>query len=353
MTSRPKSGSRVSLRDVARAVGVSHVAVSLALRDDPRVSAPRRREIRAAAEQLGYRPDPMLSSLAAYRAARRATTVRATVAWLNQWSDPRALRRLREFDAFFRGAAATAEQLGYRLEEFVLGPEISSERLEGILRARGVCGILIPPHQSGLALPGFGWHAYPVVRFGFSVAEPRAHAVANDQTNSARLAFERARALGYRRIGFVTSPRFDRNTGGNFRAGYLAAQDAARPATAALEPLHLAESTGDAEAKRLRAWLAAAAPDAVITTHPGLRRLLAQIGVRVPADLAVAATSVLDGYFDAGIDQNCTEIGSVGMRTLSGLVHQNERGIPAVCRRILIEGRWVDGTSLPPRTSAA
>jgi len=89
------SPARVSLRDVARAVGVSHMAVSLALRDDPRVSEARRREIRAKAEQLGYRPDPMLSSLAAYRNTRRSTTVRATVAWLNQWADPRALRRLR------------------------------------------------------------------------------------------------------------------------------------------------------------------------------------------------------------------------------------------------------------------
>lgn len=61
----------------------------------------------------------------------------------------------------------------------------------------------------------------------------------------------------------------------------------------------------------------AAAPDAVITTHPALRRLFAEIGVRVPDDLAVATTSVLDGDFDAGIDQNCAEIGSVAMRTLA------------------------------------
>jgi len=37
------------------------------------------------------------------------------------------------------------------------------------------------------------------------------------------------------------------------------------------------------------------------------------------------------------------------MATLAGLIHQNERGIPQYCRRILVEGRWVDGTSLPNR----
>ena len=353
MISAPKPGPRVTLRDVARAVGVSHMAVSLALRDDPRVSEARRHEIRARAEQLGYRPDPMLSSLAAYRNTRRASTVRATVAWLNQWADPQGLRRLREFDAYWRGAAATAEQLGYRLEEFVVGAEISPGRLETILDARGVRGLLIPPHRAGLRLPGFGWDPYAVVRFGYSMPEPRAHVVANDQTSSGRLAFEQVRAHGYRRIGFVTSERFDHNTSGNFRAGFLAGQDALRQPRRALAPFYLGEPVGADDARRLKSWLKSAAPDAVISTHPALRRLLAEIGVRVPDDLAVATTSVLDGNFDTGIDQNCAEIGSVAMRTLAGLIHQNERGIPRLYRRVLVEGRWVAGTSLPSRVNPA
>jgi hypothetical protein len=65
--------------------------------------------------------------------------------------------------------------------------------------------------------------------------------------------------------------------------------------------------------------------------------------------VAVCATSVFDGNFDSGVDQNSTEIGHVAMRALAGLIHQNERGIPLYCRRILVEPRWVDGTSLPDR----
>ena len=328
------------------------MAVSLALRDDPRVSEARRREIRAKAEQLGYRPDPMLSSLAAYRNRRRGATVRATVAWLNQWAEPQALRQLREFDAYWRGAAETAEQLGYRLEEFSAGAGITPERLETILAARGVRGLLVPPHPTGLMLPGFSWHAFAVVRFGYSMPEPGAHVVANDQMGSARVAFEQAHARGYRRIGFVTSRRFDRNTRGNFRAGFLAAQDTAQLARRALAPFYLDEPAGPEDARRLRAWLKTAAPEAVITTHPALRRLLGEIGVRVPADLAVATTSVLDGNFDAGIDQNCVEIGSVAMRTLASLIHQNELGIPRHFRRILVAGQWVDGATLPSKIKA-
>ncbi len=79
MASTPPQPARVSLRDVAKTVGVSHVTVSLALRGDTRVSATRRTEIRAAAEQLGYRPDPMLSSLASYRRNKSAVPISATV----------------------------------------------------------------------------------------------------------------------------------------------------------------------------------------------------------------------------------------------------------------------------------
>jgi hypothetical protein len=85
----------------------------------------------------------MLSSLASYRRNKSAVPISATVGWLNQWDDPKALRRLHEFDAYWHGATQAAVELGYRLEEFVVGPEISPERLHSILLARGVRGLLL------------------------------------------------------------------------------------------------------------------------------------------------------------------------------------------------------------------
>jgi hypothetical protein len=69
----------------------------------------------------------------------------------------------------------------------------------------------------------------------------------------------------------------------------------------------------------------------------------------VPRDLAVATTSLLDGNFPAGIDQNSQEIGAVALRTLAGRIPPKERGVPSVFRCILVEGRGVDGASLPVR----
>lgn len=348
MPERPdRSAARVSLRDVAAAVGVSHVTVSLALRGDPRISTERRTEVEVAAKRLGYRPDPMLSSLSAYRQGKRPAEIRSTVAWLNQWPDPRQLRQFHEFDAYWRGARDYAVKLGYRLDEFVIGRDISPARLQQILLARTVRGILIPPHNA-MSLPGFDWSDFSVVRFGTSVSEPRAHIVTSDQKNCAAMAFEQMWELGYRRIAYVSAHRFDLNTGGNFRAGYLSAQDKHLPLRRHLAPLVLSEEETVSDERALKRMLKQQRIDAILTSLPMLGTLLRRTGFKVPDAIAVATLSLLDGHFDAGVDQNSYEVGRVAMATLAGLIQQNERGVPSFCRRILVEGRWVNGSSLPP-----
>lgn len=96
----------------------------------------------------------------------------------------------------------------------------------------------------------------------------------------------------------------------------------------------------------LSAPVAAAAADRGFCSGKGKEQLGAA-GYRVPEDVGLASTSLADCNCDCGVDQNSVEIGAVAMRTLAGLVHQNERGIPKHCRRILVEGRWIDGPSLP------
>ena len=67
-------GERVTLRDIARRAGVSHMTVSRALRNEGSISAERRAEIMRIAREMGYEPDPFLSALVAYRSRKRVTT---------------------------------------------------------------------------------------------------------------------------------------------------------------------------------------------------------------------------------------------------------------------------------------
>lgn len=337
---------RPSLRDIARELGMSHVAVSLALRGSPRVSAARRNEVKAMAEKLGYRPDPMLASLVAYRQGKRPAEVRSCLGWINQWITPEDLRKHKEFDHYWTGACEAAEKLGYRLEEFRWPMGKSGKRLQTILQTRSVRGLLIPPHRNGMDLPDFDWSQFSLVRFGSSVESLRVHTITSDQSHCARLAYEKTRELGYARIGYVSDPTFERNTRGHFREGYLNAQEERSPRRRHVEILMLSTDVRR-QPKELLAWLKKQKPDAIITTSSGLHAVLNGLGIRVPEDIAVATTSVLDGRFDSGADQNSFEIGRVAVSTLASLILENERGIPTYQRRILVEGRWVAGSSMP------
>lgn len=347
------ASSHPSLRDIARLLNVSHVTVSLAMRNHPRISAERRAQIRAMAEKLGYRPDPMLASLVAYRNQKRVKPIAATLAWINRWPNPKELRRHREFDAYWEGAREAAAALGYRVEEFTIDAGMSTSRLNSILLARDVMGLLIPPHPAGTTWSDFGldWSRFAVVRFGFSVVDLRAHMIGNDQMRSSELAVRRMLQLGYRRIGYVSAFAPETSTDGNFRMGYLRGMETA--GRASLAPLLVADRLDASAVAQVKSWLKKEKPDAILTSVPELHGALRQLKIDVPKSVGLAATSVRDGgAIDAGIDQNPIEIGRVAAQTLVAEINRQERGMPEHCRRILVESKWVDGSSLPPRTTA-
>ncbi|MBS6381809.1 MAG: LacI family DNA-binding transcriptional regulator, partial [Streptococcus sp.] len=55
IVAQPKTGKTILMKDIANALGVSVSTVSLALRDDPRISISVQRRVQAEAKKLGYR----------------------------------------------------------------------------------------------------------------------------------------------------------------------------------------------------------------------------------------------------------------------------------------------------------
>ena len=345
--SKSPAQQRVSLRDIADELGISHVSVSLALRDSPRVSEKRKKEIREVAERLGYRPDPMLTALAAYRKQKGGVGIHSALAWINQWEDKDQLRRFKEFDAYWNGAKDAAQHLGFHLEEFRVNEDLTGKRLSDILKARCIRGILLPPHSKGIHLEGFDWDYFSIVRFGFSVKQSRVHLVGSDMVGNALLAYQKMLDNGYTRIGMVTEKHFDQNIRHNVNAGFLAAQNQHLLHSKQLPPLFFDVTKKDQHAKQLLKWIQRYKPDSILTSEPKLKDLLIELGYRIPEDIAVAGTSILDAPYDTGIDQNSYEIGRVAVSVLTGLIHENETGIPSTIRRTMIDGHWVQGKSLP------
>ncbi len=337
---------RVTLLDIARAVGVTSMTVSRALRNQPRIAEATRLAIIAKADELGYQPDPVLSALVHYRKSRaQTTTVRSAIAWLNHWPDPRQLRKFREFDLYWQGATRSAEKMGFHLEEFRTGGDLSPERLAQILAARNVQGILMAPGLMGEPwFERFPWDRFAVV--SLTRPDPRLpfHVVTPDQVQNAMLAFDKMRERGYRRIGLVSTAWQPRT----FGAGVLWRQ-LWEPVRNRLPVCLINDGKPVENLRALERWNAKHRPDAILTDAPDLPAMLEKLGVRAPRDLGLATLTVLDCPIDAGIYQNPEEIGRVGVLVLASLINDRDRGIPAINRKILIEGRWVDGSSLPMR----
>jgi LacI family transcriptional regulator len=97
------------------------------------------------------------------------------------------------------------------------------------------------------------------------------------------------------------------------------------------------------------AWLRKYRPEAILSDIPETRKYLGELGYRIPKDIGLAATSVLDGNADAGVEQNSEEIGKAAVETLLSLLNHNLVGVPQIVREVVITGTWVDGSSLPPR----
>jgi LacI family transcriptional regulator len=340
--------TRVSLRDIAAHLGVSHVTVSLALRDAPRVSVALRAKIKKAADEMGYRPDPMLQALAAYRGRKSKPAIHSALAWINAWPRAEDLRLHKEFDLYWKGASEGAAKLGYRLEEFRLDRQLTSQRLHRIFRARGIRGILLPPH--GSLQPDwqdFPWEDYSVARFGRSLKEPQAHLVTADQFTNTLLAVNKMRERGYQRIGLIAREISHDPRGPQFIGGFLSAREQFHDIQS-LPIFRFEEPVNRDRVARFRRWMDEEKPDALLSTVDH-RVLLHEAGYRVPDDIPVAVTSILDGGADSGMDQHPEEIGRVGFLLLNSLINDGQRGIPKIFRQTLVEGTWVDGTSLPDR----
>lgn len=339
---------RISIRDLAKILGVSHATVSLALRGSPRISKGMRERVCKEAEKLGYRPDPMLAALSQYRRDKLAHPITASIAWINGWSDPGELRSYREFDQYWLGATDAATKFGYRLEEFQMGKSCSPERLHQILSARGIRGILLPPQAPHPEWRGFPWEHYAVLRFGRSLKEPQCHVVTADQVANTVLAFEKIRERGYKRIGFVDNDLLTVKRGHQFQAGFLLAQ-VDLDESEKTPVLNLRGAAASERVFLLGDWVRKNHIDAIFTGIAELPHDLNQAGLRVPDDVALASTTILDAGITAGIDQHPFEIGRVAFLMLNSLINDGAFGVPSIFRQILVEGSWVDGDSLPIR----
>lgn len=191
---------RVTIRDLALESGVSVATVSRALRDNPRQSAKTRKSIKALARLRGYKPDPGLSALAAYRSRVRPPAAYGKLAVLVDTDRPEE-----RFPALLKlhvtGLRSRAREFGYDIDLFQIEPEpIKQKRLSRALYARGIRGVIFAPIKW---LPtAFNWDHFSVVSLGENLTRLGFCNVTYDHDSCISATYKKLREHGYRDIGF-------------------------------------------------------------------------------------------------------------------------------------------------------
>lgn len=334
------------METIAQRMGISKVTVSNAMRGSGRVSEETRRRVLAMAEQLGYRPNPLVTALMS-NLRRRRSGRRCTLAFLNFFPGRDDWKEHPTFVQFHRGARRRAEELGYRVELHWQGEvEGNSKRLGSILYARGIPGLVLAPlPMSGIKID-LDWSRFATVAIGTTFQAFHAHRVSNHQFHSVRLAVDKLAERGFRRLALVMPRNDDEKVENVWMGGFISAQlHHGLPPTPPL-------ITGEFNARTVLPWLRENQIEAVVSTNHHIVRWLTEAGRRVPGDISFVHLDWSAEKGDlAGVDQCSDRVGAAAVDLVVEQLNNNEIGIPAQPKTVMIDGGWRDGPTLGRVTS--
>ena len=325
---------KVTLQMIADRVGVTCATVSLALRNAPQISAARREEIRKAAESLGYRPNALVSTLMANIRQGKAPPRRTGLLYLYTGGSAFPGEPGTTPELFFRGAKEQAAKRGFNLEPFWLRePGLSEARIDRILAARGIPGVIVGPREDGARLPRLPWERLAVVMVSPSFAEPHLDRVSANFYSATRIAMARIDARRESPVRLILPEQHDRNVLHLWQASYLHERLANRHA---LAPLIAAEPGQAVE------WVSAHRGCTVLGTNLVLA-WLEEAGLAMLRDFRFVSLNVENRTDLSGIREPNLEVGAEAADLVIGRIYLNRTGLPTKPRETFIEPDWQEG----------
>jgi Transcriptional regulators len=339
------SEQRVTITDVAQALGVSKMTVSRALRGERGIASKTRERVRQVADQMGYRPDPAVSELMGRLRKSRIAGLEP-LAWLTTYDKIGGWRSNPGTCEMYRGAVEQARKLGYRLEEFSLNtPGMTPRRMSNILYNQGIRGIVLAPLLEHGSIEGFAWEHFATACCGHSLLSPALHRVSVDQFDVLRLAWAELSARGYRRIGLCVSAHDNERVGCRWQAVQLLARETASASGAEAVPPML---TDDWSPKVFKKWYDTHRPDVVLTLIE-VHGWMKAAGIRMPRDCGLALLRLDQAKNIAGVDHRFSDIGAATVELVVGELDANRYGIPRIRKSVSIECTWCEGATLAQR----
>jgi LacI family transcriptional regulator len=334
---------------VAKRAGVSAMTVSRVFNHSPRVQPKTRAKVLAAAEALGYRPDPNISRLMEQVRSHRARGTRSVLAVVRDDLTDKNVHGAGYNYVTLEDIRARAESVGYAVEEFWLKHDgLRPSRLCNILQSRGIEGVIVSPASPKHYSAKLDYKRFASACFGFGLTSPRLHCISTNMMEgiiNAALTLERR---GYKRIGMAISAWIDLRSNNTYSGAMLHYQQGI-PASQRVPLLHLPHNLLELNQDVFCEWMQAQRPDAVISFHDYVPEWIAGLGLRIPEDVGFVVHDWLPTMTDfAGIDHRRPNIAAAAVDIVTRQLHHNEIGIPEVRYQVLVSSTWREGSSIRP-----
>ncbi len=98
-----------------------------------------------------------------------------------------------------------------------------------------------------------------------------------------------------------------------------------------------------------RKWFEQESPDVILTTSHIVKKWLADLDYRVPADIGLIQLEWDSENADwAGMDQHNDTVGAAAVDLLTEMIHHHTESVSIFSQSRLIGSTWIDGTTVNP-----
>lgn len=342
-------------KDIARKLGISQTAVSMALRNERSVSPALRKKVQDTAKRMGYHPNAYLTVLMSNIRNGKKLTDRGVIGMLIEAASEKEWHKVDTYRLFHEGAAQRAYELGFHIEPFfLLAPGMSDKKIDRILDARGIKGIILAPPYYGNRSLNLHWDRYAAVGIGLGWDDQDLTCIEHDNLNNYVLAFEELRKLGYKRIGTVLDEAFitGKRHGLKWYTSYLDCMNGipeSERIPVCSAPLTAKDRSAELLAairKQLEQWFLKWHPDVVLTLVGEQKQWLEAMGLRIPEDIGLACLALPSNCSYAGVLEKNNVVGAAAVEQVAAQIARNEFGLPMHRKIIMIEGQWISGNTI-------
>lgn len=348
------ANDQINLQQVAARAQVSVSTASRCLRGDTRFAAETRQRVEKAAQELGYRPDPMLRALIAYRTRKKRAIVRAEIAWLHPYKG--GLRKApvprHRLLSMFAGARQRAEALGYRLVEFALPEEAAAPGVQRILDARGIEGAVLCSVRRSPACANMDFSNMAAVAVGYTTEPLNFPTIVPHYFRGAVRALDELRRRSGRRIGLALFDDTDVHSDHLIHSAFGYMRDV-HPQVE-WPPVLIRRERWKQCIDVFQEWYLKYRPDSILTNEWRVIHVILRQGHSVPKDVNVVLTDIAHPMaVCAGIYENAQMLGACAINQLAGMIQQREFGPLERVQHMLVENPWMEGPTIRRLTDAS